>query len=124
MSLYINSPAASSTPSLASSVPTFTPKSILKMYAKSDFTTTPSGAVVPLPGSRHVHFATFTEQRGYKLSIQIDAAMPTEEVKVAKGHLEPRSGALPRRTRRKAQLQAPVPVEIKESKRFELCAEV
>ncbi|KAK1231018.1 hypothetical protein PQX77_005879 [Marasmius sp. AFHP31] len=121
MSLYKLSPATSSTSSFAST--SSTPESILAMYAHSqfDFTSPPSGAVLPLPGARRVRAGSFSEQRGYVYTIQVDAAKPIGEVKVAKGELEPRVGALPRRTRRKAQPQSqvPAPIEIEETKEFE-----
>ncbi|KAJ8077360.1 hypothetical protein PM082_001790 [Marasmius tenuissimus] len=127
MSLYNLSPAASSTSSFASSTSTSsTPEFILAMYANSqfDFASPPSGAALPLPGARRARAGSFSQQRGYVYIIQIDPSKPIGEVKIAKGELEPRVGALPRRTRRKAQLQpqAPAPAEIKESKEFELFA--
>ncbi|KAK1226881.1 hypothetical protein PQX77_010128 [Marasmius sp. AFHP31] len=122
MSLYNCSPAASSTSSLASS--SSTPESILSLYANSqfDFATPPSGAALPLPGSRRVRAGSFSTQRGYTYTIQITPAKPVGEVKIAKGELEPRAGTLPRRTRKKpqSQSQAFVPVEINMEKEFEL----
>ncbi|KAL0064115.1 hypothetical protein AAF712_008975 [Marasmius tenuissimus] len=122
MSLYNCSPAASSTSSLTSS--SSTPESIVSLYVNTqfDFAAPPSGAVLPLPGPRHVRAGSFSKQRGYVYTIQITPAKPIGEVKVAKGELEPRAGALPRRTRRKTQPQpqAFVPVEINLKKEFEL----
>ena len=93
-----------------------TPESILSLYANSPFNfgSPPSGAAIPLPGPRRVRAGSFSEQRGYAYIVQIDATKPIGEVKNAKGELEPRAGALPRRTRRKTQPQTFVPVEIKE----------
>ncbi|KAJ8095954.1 hypothetical protein PM082_015175 [Marasmius tenuissimus] len=129
MSLYNLTSAASSTSSITISTNTSpTPETILAMYAHTqfDFTSPPSGAALPLPGTRRVRSGSFSEQRGYVYSIQMDSTKPVGEAKVAKGELEPRAGALPCRTRRKAQLQPqiPAPVEIKESKEFELFADL
>ncbi|KAJ8077398.1 hypothetical protein PM082_001828 [Marasmius tenuissimus] len=103
-----------------------TPESILMVYANSqfDFASPPSSAALPLPGTRRVRAGSFSEKRGYMYSIQIDAAKPIGEARVAKGELEPRAGALPRHTRRKAQPQpqVPGPVEIEESEGFGLFA--
>ncbi|KAJ8094323.1 hypothetical protein PM082_006863 [Marasmius tenuissimus] len=122
MSLYNCSSAASSTSSLTSS--SSTPQSILSPYAniQFDFATPPSGALLPLPGPRRVRAGSFSKQRGYAYTIQITPAKPIGEVKVAKGELEPRAGALPRRTRRKnqPQPQAFAPIEINLEKDFEL----
>ncbi|KAJ8095939.1 hypothetical protein PM082_015160 [Marasmius tenuissimus] len=121
MSFYNLSPAASSTSSFTST--SSTPESILALYAHSqfDFTSPPCGAALPLPGARRIRAGSFSEQGGYVYTIQVDAAKPIGEAKVAKGELEPRAGALPRRTRRKAQPQPQVParIEIKEMKEFE-----
>ncbi|KAJ8077369.1 hypothetical protein PM082_001799 [Marasmius tenuissimus] len=91
-------------------------------HAQFDFASPPSGAALPLPGIRRVRVGSFSEQRGYDYTIQIDAAKPIGEVKVAKGALEPRASALPRRTRQKVQLQPRVPVSIviEESNGFKL----
>ncbi|KAF9262592.1 hypothetical protein L218DRAFT_960053 [Marasmius fiardii PR-910] len=100
------------------------PETILAMYPTSDFTSPPSGAALPLSGPRQVVEVSFGEQRGHKFFIQIDPAKPIGEVTVAKGHLEPRAGTLPRRPRRKAQPQVTVaPVKIQESKVFDLFVE-
>ncbi|KAJ8094318.1 hypothetical protein PM082_006858 [Marasmius tenuissimus] len=123
MSLYCLSTATTSTSSLTSS--SSTPETILSLYENSqfDFASPPSGAALPLPGSRRVRAGSFSEQRGYAYAIQIVPAKPIGEVKIAKGELEPRAGTLPRRTRRKTQPQPQpstfVPVEIKE-KDFDL----
>ncbi|KAL0064074.1 hypothetical protein AAF712_008933 [Marasmius tenuissimus] len=127
MSLYNLSPAVSSTLSLAST--SSTPEAILTMYANTqfDFTAPPSGAALPLPGPRRARVGSFSEQRGFKydFTIKIDLAKPIGEVKIAKGDLEPRAGALPRRVKKKAQPQPPQvhkPVEINEKMEFELFA--
>ncbi|KAL0061146.1 hypothetical protein AAF712_012066 [Marasmius tenuissimus] len=75
------------------------------MYAHSyvNFAGPPSGAALPLPGARRARAGSLSEQRGYVYTIQINLAKPIGEVKIAKGELGPRAGALPRRTRRKAQ---------------------
>ncbi|KAL0061144.1 hypothetical protein AAF712_012064 [Marasmius tenuissimus] len=107
MTLYNLTPAASSTSSITASMSTSpTPEYILAMYAytRLDFASPPSGAALPLPGTRRVRSGSFSEQQGYVYSIQIDPGRPIGEAKVAKGDLKPRAGALPRRTRRKAQL--------------------
>ncbi|KAK1217002.1 hypothetical protein PQX77_020352 [Marasmius sp. AFHP31] len=101
-----------------------TPESILAMYSRSQFDSAspPSGAALPLPGTRRVRAGSLSEQRGYVYTIPIDSSKPIGEAKVAKGELEPRAGALPRRTRRKAQPQPQVsmPVAIEELRGFEL----
>ncbi|KAG7091387.1 hypothetical protein E1B28_010425 [Marasmius oreades] len=124
MSFYNLTPSSTSSLDSFESSASSTPEAILAMYPLSDFSLPPSGAALPLPGPRRVRSGSFSEQRGHNFSIQIDSSKPIGEVAVAKGHLEPRAGTLPRRPRRKAQPQVMLaPAEIQESKSFDLFVE-
>ncbi|KAG7090637.1 hypothetical protein E1B28_009739 [Marasmius oreades] len=122
MSIYNLSSSSTSSLDSCTSLPSSTPESVLALYPTSDFMSPPSGAALPVPGPRRPRSASFGERRGHQLSIQINTAKPIGEVAVAKGHLEPRAGALPRRPRRKQPevAAAPEPVRIEESQTFNL----
>ena len=79
----------------------------------------PSGAVTPLPSLPHPpqkRESSLTKRRGYDLSINIHphSWITTD----AKGALEPRVGALPRR-RRKRATSVPVALVIYEAEQFD-----
>ncbi|ESK93835.1 hypothetical protein Moror_13085 [Moniliophthora roreri MCA 2997] len=115
------SPSSSPTSTITSSPSYSTLMNVLN--TSSYFTSPPSGAAVPLspPDAQHArrrsNSGSFGERRGYSYTIAFEPTKPMGQVTAAKGDLEPRAGALPRRTRKKG---APAPPKVIESKGFDL----
>ncbi|KAF9262609.1 hypothetical protein L218DRAFT_393711 [Marasmius fiardii PR-910] len=103
-------PSASSVTSIES-----TPSHILK----EDVCFIPSGSVVPLPPPpnalpRRGDLMSLTQRRGYPLNITFEAIYSC--ITPPKGALEPRTGALPRRARKKTLAKvSPAVVAIRET---------
>ncbi|ESK92296.1 hypothetical protein Moror_4694 [Moniliophthora roreri MCA 2997] len=102
---------------------TATSPALTKMLdnAYSTFASPPSGAAVPLPPANNQHTrkrsGSLGERRGYQYTIVLEGTKPFGPVIVAKGALEPRKGALPRRRTRK---RVPNHASIAENKGFDL----
>uniref|UniRef100_A0A0W0FQI3 Uncharacterized protein n=1 Tax=Moniliophthora roreri TaxID=221103 RepID=A0A0W0FQI3_MONRR len=128
MSFYnfdYNYPSSSSMTLEQTSAISSTPMS---MPNNSYFTSPPSGAAVPLSSPDTIQARAYTnpssfgERRGYSYTIAFEATKPIGQVTIAKGNLEPRAGALPRRTRKRVSTLPKVAV-VTESKSFDLFVE-
>ncbi|ESK87847.1 hypothetical protein Moror_15295 [Moniliophthora roreri MCA 2997] len=106
--------------SLPSAHPTLT--KIAKIFSR--FTSPPSGAAVPLaPPDLHrarawASSVSLGKRRGYSYTIVFEPRKSIGQATVAKGDLEPRAGALPRRARKKCVFAPPKVVESKGSDHF------
>ncbi|EEB89607.1 hypothetical protein MPER_12276 [Moniliophthora perniciosa FA553] len=94
----------------------------------SYLTSPPSGAAIPLSppdaiqAKAYTNSGSFGERRGYSYTIAFEATKPIGQAITAKGNLEPRAGALPRRTRKRVSAPPKISTTT-ESKSFDLFVE-
>ncbi|KAK7038956.1 hypothetical protein VNI00_010348 [Paramarasmius palmivorus] len=110
-------------PTTSSSTTPTTP-TLMNIPNNSSTSLAPSGAAVPLlpPDARQgkvwANSGSFGERRGYSYTISFEETKPISQATAAKGHLEPRAGSLPRRSRKK--VPAPAPPKVVKDKGFNL----